>query len=220
MLTADLIRLYPRLFHMAADGSWPSIERHGLLSTNALLDRWEVDRETRGELTAGVRNSISTIEHLEFGTAVVRDQKPIHVESLASVLDEMTVAQWLAELNSRVFFFVQPERMLGLLTARSYRGRPHTILTIDTERFVAGYELQIELCTINSGFAQPHSKAPRGRATFQSISAYRHIDRYEARTNSPWDISELCVRGGIANIRDYMTRVDRMQDGQILEQVA
>ena len=31
---ADLIATYPRLFHMAEDGSWLSIERHGLLSTS------------------------------------------------------------------------------------------------------------------------------------------------------------------------------------------
>lgn len=34
----ELAERYPRLFHMAAAGSWPSIERHGLLSTSALLD--------------------------------------------------------------------------------------------------------------------------------------------------------------------------------------
>ena len=220
MLTADLVRLYPRLFHMAADGGWPSISRHGLLSTNSLLDRWEVNPATRGELSTRARRSISTIEHPEFGHAVVRDQKPIHVASLAAALDGMTVAEWLGELNSRVFFFVQPERMLGLLSARSYRSGPHTVITIDTARFVADYESKIELCAINSGFAQPHSKAARGRETFQSISSYRHPAREVARARTPWDISELCVGGEIQNIQKYVTRVDRMQNGEILEQIA
>ena len=132
----------------------------------------------------------------------------------------MTVAQWLDELNSRVFFFVQPERMLGLLSARSYRGSPHTVITIDTARFVADYESRIELWAINSGFAQPHSKAARGRETFQSISAYRHPARNVARIKAPWDVSELCVRGEIQDIQRYLIRVDRMRDGEVLEQIA
>lgn len=95
-------------------------------------------------------------EHLEnvFGASTVRDQKPIDVESLAGVLDGMTVAQLLHELNSRVCLFVQAQRMLGLLTARSYRARPHTVITIDTEKFMAQYEPQIELCSIISGFVR------------------------------------------------------------------
>jgi len=31
----QLIALHPKLYHMASFGSWPTIERHGLLSTNA-----------------------------------------------------------------------------------------------------------------------------------------------------------------------------------------
>ena len=63
--TDDLIRLYPEVFHMAADGSWPSIERHGLLSSAALVDRWELeptsaleaaDRATRGLPRARARH--------------------------------------------------------------------------------------------------------------------------------------------------------------------
>ena len=39
---ANITALYPPLYHMAAEGSWPSIQRHGLLSTSALLDLYEV----------------------------------------------------------------------------------------------------------------------------------------------------------------------------------
>ena len=38
-----LISRYPTLYHMAEDGSWESIQRHGLLSTSALLDRFEIE---------------------------------------------------------------------------------------------------------------------------------------------------------------------------------
>ena len=35
---ADFLDLHPRLYHMTSDGVWPSIQRHGLLSTSAILD--------------------------------------------------------------------------------------------------------------------------------------------------------------------------------------
>jgi hypothetical protein len=33
---------YPRVYHVAEAGSWPSIKPHGLLSVAALLDLFEV----------------------------------------------------------------------------------------------------------------------------------------------------------------------------------
>jgi hypothetical protein len=47
MDTAELIARYPRLYHMAEDGSWPSIQAHGLLSTRAMLDHFEVTPDER-----------------------------------------------------------------------------------------------------------------------------------------------------------------------------
>ena len=47
MDAAGLASMYPRLYHMAEEGSWPSIRRHGLLSTSALLDRCLVSGRRR-----------------------------------------------------------------------------------------------------------------------------------------------------------------------------
>ena len=44
---AELIRDCPTLYHMAECGSWPSIRRHGLLSTSALLDLYGVQGAER-----------------------------------------------------------------------------------------------------------------------------------------------------------------------------
>ena len=41
------IARHPRLYHMAEAGSWPQIERGGLLSTSALLDRFGYEGEER-----------------------------------------------------------------------------------------------------------------------------------------------------------------------------
>jgi hypothetical protein len=220
MLEADLIRLYPRLFHMAEDGSWPSIERHGLLSTKTLLERWEVAPDVATALGGEIRCESSVVEHPEFGRAVVRDQKPINTTALADALVDMSVGEWLDALNSRVFFFLQPERLSGLLNARSYRKTAHTVITIYTAGLVRAHGSRVELCKINSGFAQPHSKAARGRETFQTIADYAHPDREAPRSRPAWDVSELCVGGGVPDIREYVINVERIQADVVLEQIA
>ena len=50
MERAELVRLYPRLFHMAEPDAWPQILRHGLRSTSALLDLFEVSEPDRTRL--------------------------------------------------------------------------------------------------------------------------------------------------------------------------
>ena len=109
---------------------------------------------TRAQLLREQRYDSVTIEHPELGTAVVRDQRPLHIPSLEDALIDMSVAEWLETLNSRVYFFVQPERLRTLLTARLYRDRPCVILTLDTASLLSEHEDTAELCAINSGFAR------------------------------------------------------------------
>jgi hypothetical protein len=52
-----LARFYPRLFHMSHSGSWPSIQQHGLLSTTALLDLFEVKGKERESLEENAARS-------------------------------------------------------------------------------------------------------------------------------------------------------------------
>jgi hypothetical protein len=218
--TSDLTRLYPRIYHMAADGSWPSIAQHGLLSTAALVDRWAIESASaRSALLTQRREESQVLEHTAYGTATVRDQKPIHEPSLAEALDDMTVGEWYEVLNERVFFFLQPERLDGLLNARSYKNSTHTVLTIDTASLVAAHESEIELCAFNSGFAQRHSKARRGRDTFKAIADYPHPNRHVARTGAHLDVAELSVLGGVVDIRDHIIRVDRMRQSEVIERL-
>lgn len=204
---------------MSADGSWPSIAEHGLLSTAALLERWEAPDRLHAELVAARRAESRTLDHPVHGAAVVRDQKPIHEPSLAEALDGMSPADWYTELNSRVFFFLQERRLLELLGARSYRNHTHTVITLDTAALVRRHESSIELCAINSGFAQRHSKARRGAGTFQSISAYRHPHRQEPRPTGGYDVAELTVRGSVTDLDGLVVRVDRMHGATVVERL-
>jgi hypothetical protein len=210
MRTSELIRLYPELYHMAEDGSWPSIERHGLLSAEGLVDAWEVPAQRKARLLGEVRPDSQVIEHPVMGVATVRDQAPIVSEALERLVVGMTAQEWLGLLNERSFFFLQRKRLSGLLNARSYRGRPHTVITFDTAALVDRYEASIELCRINSGFVQRHSVTPRSRDLFLPIADYPHPLRDEAWGGKAYDVAELCVVGGVGDVSGLVTRVERM----------
>jgi hypothetical protein len=59
---ADLVAKYPTLLHLADVRSWPSIERHGLLSAAEIVRRWQVppDRAEALRLTSGPSRLCST----------------------------------------------------------------------------------------------------------------------------------------------------------------
>jgi hypothetical protein len=69
---------YPVLYRRAEDGSWEGIRRLGLLSTSALLDRFEVQGERRRRIESARRPEIEAIEPPEHGRALIRDNKPMH----------------------------------------------------------------------------------------------------------------------------------------------
>ena len=116
--------------------------------------------------------------------------------------------------------FYQPERLAGLLGARSYRGRTHVVITVDIASLLSVHGPQVELCKINSGFAQPHSKAARGRDTSRSIERFEYLARGVPRSREPLDVTELCVVGGVADVAAHVIRVERMVGDQVVERVA
>ena len=81
---------YPVLFHMAADNSWDSISRYGLLSTSRLLDLFEVDGAQRHSIESAHRPESVEIRHPEHGVATIRDQKPMSEKALLGCLNQMT----------------------------------------------------------------------------------------------------------------------------------
>ena len=205
---------------MAAAGSWPSIQRNGLLSTKALVALWQVAPPgVRESLISQRRAETRVIHNTTLGSASIRDQKPLHEPSLALALTDMSPHEWYVALNSRVFFFLQRERLLGLLNARSYRNEEHVVITVDTASLVGAHGMDIELCAINSGFAQPHSHAARGSSTFKKIADYPHRPRLVPRSKPPWDVSELAVPEGVLDVAQHVTRVDRMKRSVVIERI-
>lgn len=214
----DLTRLYPRLYHIAEDGSWPSIRKHGLLPTRELARLYGASPARVKELTARHRPASVEISHPENGTAVIRDQKPLHPAKLEACLTDMTVEEWLELLNGQVFFWLQEVRMERMLAAPPYKNRPHTILHVDTAALLAAHGDEARLCRINSG-ATLFKASPRGTDSFKPIADYPHPAR-RAPSSTGADVAELAVPGGVPDVAEMVVRVERRQAGEgVLEVV-
>jgi hypothetical protein len=216
-MTEEFIRHYPRLYHMAEADSWRSIKKYGLLSTTALLDLFQVRGELRRSLEMRHRPESVTIRHEEYGAAVIRDQKPMRESALTKCLVGMTPEQWYRTLNGHVFFWVASERLDTLLGARAYRGRVHTIISVDTASLFEFYGRKVRLSPINSG-STIYNPRSRGADTFQKLRDYPFEDRRKARglTNA---VAELAVQYGLPDISKCIVRVDHRRDEKILETI-
>ena len=99
-----LAERWPRLYHMAEAGSWESVRRQGLLSTTALLDSFEISGPERDAIEAARRPESVPIQHPVYGTAWIRDNKPINETVLRRTLVGISEPDWYRTLNGRVFF--------------------------------------------------------------------------------------------------------------------
>ncbi len=201
----ELLADCPRLFHMAERGAWPTIRRHGLLSTAAALDLFAADAGTRA--AAGRQRPAGIVlERADLGRVVLRDQKPLSDAALARCLrDGLEPADWRARLNARVFFWLSGKRLATLLAGRAYRGHAHEILELDSAALVAAYRDRIELAPINSG-ATGRFPAPRGADTFLSIDAYPYALWRGKRARGERAV-ELTVPGAVPDAARFVTRV-------------
>jgi len=200
---------------MAEANSWPSLRNHGLLSTTALLDLFEINGEMRRSLESAHRPESVEIRHPKYGTAVIRDQKPMRESALKKCLMGMTPAEWYETLNGQVFFWLTKERVQNLLTARAYRGRKHTVLCIDTARLIARHAANVRLSPINSG-STIYNPQPRGTNTFQEMHDYPFEERRKLRgwANAA---AELAVHYAVPDISDLVVRVEHRSGDRVLE---
>ncbi|WBQ07822.1 DUF7002 family protein [Kribbella sp. CA-293567] len=201
----DLVSRYPRLYHLASSDAWESIKTHGLLSTAALAQRWEVPLTQYRELTARHRPESTVLHHKTFGRATIRDQRPMHPAMLRRALTDMPPEAWLQLLNSMVFFSPTTDRLERLHSA--YQGVPALVLTLDTRSLVTAHLRDIRLSRLNSG-AVRHINHHRGSTTF------RTLDDFTYSTNN--QVAELAVLNSVPNIQAHVLRAERRVGGQVI----
>ena len=202
---------YPRLFHMAEHGSWPSIQKHGLLSTTALLDLFEILGTERFKIESEWRRDSISIKHPSYGTATIRDQRPMPPDSLKKVLEDSTPQQWYELLNGKSFFWPTKERLMRLLNAKLYRNRSHDVIIVDTKSLLERHIDNVTLSPINSGFSL-FGKGKRSLKTFKSVEEYPPI------TNCN-DVVELAVEYCVKDVAYLVVSVEQRRGDTLLKKI-
>lgn len=198
---------------MAEAGTWPSIVKHGLLSTSALVTLFEVPEPRRTQILSTHRPAGIEISHPRIGRAVVRDQIPMSDAGLRRCLEDgLTPKDWYEILNARVFFWATEERLERLLGAGAYRGRLHTVITLDTRSLLVDYLERIVLSPINSGCTRPFPH-PRGRSTFLRLGEYPF--QYWRKKRGPTEaVVELAVEDAVEEVTHYAVEVCERRVGE------
>jgi hypothetical protein len=218
MDTELLITTFPRLYHMADHNAWPSVQKHGLLSTSALLDLFEISGAARERLEAAHRPDSVTIEHPVHGRAVIRDQKPMSDKGLMRCLTGATPREWYVILNAKVFFWPHEERLQTLLEAQAYREHRQCVITVDTRKLVESRSERILLSPMNSGATKPMAH-PRSPKTFLPIPDYPFEQWRRKRGRALNAIAEVAVTHSVPNVSQMVLEVAIWHRRKIVEKL-
>lgn len=202
----EFVERHPRLFHMAADQSWPSIRSRGLLPTSSLVELCQPSNSIARQVLKHRRPVRETLMTPDGDEVSIRDQKPLQLHNLKLV--GIDLEGWLELLNERVFFWVDEEHLNRLLGARAYRSYPHHVLTIDTAELVHRHADNLQVSGINSGATIFPTSPARGAHTFQTVKEFEYSER-PSKVGRP--IVEASVLGGVVDVSEFticVTRVD------------
>ena len=219
MRAEDLWRYYPKLYHIAWGGSWPSIQEHGLLSTKALLRAYGKGGREIAALTQERRGHWVEIECPGRPRAVVRDQKPLSDKGLGKALPpSVKPSEWYDLINSMVFFWPTKAKLETMITARAYRRVSHDVLVLDTERLVRLEEPDIRLSPINSG-STIWKPQPRDLGLFKRIEDYQFPAK-PTPSKVAKAVAEVCVVDRVERIVDAVLDVRKGTAGAVMMALA
>jgi hypothetical protein len=192
-----------RAFHIAEAENWNSIRRTGLHSTAALI--------ARDGLSAAAAQPFATYRgqgmRLPSG-AVIRDQCPMPPSALMRCLDAgLTPQTWYDLVNSKVFFWLQAERLDRHLAA--CRARPQIVVAVDLRELLRRYRDSAFVTPFNVGNAR-RRPASRGHRTFVPLGVW--LDnrwateappgaRARARNHPP---AEMAIEGSVPDLMEFV----------------
>ncbi len=207
------VNIRPFVYHLAEAENWPSIQRDGLFSTHALLERAGIDGSIRSAVEREHRPRRTTLST----GLVIRDQKPMPPAALQRCLVGLTATQWYELLNSKIFFWFDIERLNR--QRRACDSLPQVVLKIATDRLLERYANQTALSPINTGNAR-RKPALRGTATFVPYSVWLDTSwlseaqalgtRPRPRRHPP---VELTVTDSMPDVMDFVVSVRKVPPG-------
>jgi len=213
----EISNRYPVLYHMAEADTWESIKKHGLRSTSALLDLFQVNGEQRTTIEKEHRPDSVEISHRRYGKAVIRDQKPMSDADLKRCLIGLQPSDWYQVLNRHVFFWPTRKRLSTMLNAKTYKSQKHTVLTLDAGRLLKDHEAQVRLTAINSGCTKPMAR-PRGKQTFMTLDQFPFSER-RGKYGVGNAVAEVAIEYSVPRIDMYVISVDHMLSDRLLENI-
>jgi hypothetical protein len=200
----ELIANFPELYHMAEESSWTNIQKHGLLSTSAILTLYGYSGTDRDKIESEWRPKKITISCNGLEDACIRDQIPMPPDVLERCLvGGITPKEWYRFINGKIFFWTTRKSLEIFLAAKEYKNMPQLVITVDTQLLLERYADKVTLSSINSGstyydpekYDRPKS---RGLHTFKRIQDY----------NLPY-IAELVVEEGVKDITNVALTVEK-----------
>lgn len=197
---------------MSEKGSWPSIQKLGLLCTSALLDSCGYSGTKRFAIESQLRRNKVPIKHPTHGILYIRDQVPmldwpdrdIYLDKLLD--NGVTQQEWFEFLNGKVFFWVSKYELIKMMCAWQYRGKPQWIIKINTRDLLDQYADKAYVSDQNTGSL--YSRRKRGPKSF--------IPFNECPVNSR--IKELAIDYKVPNLSEFVISVDECLGGKVDEQ--
>lgn len=199
-------------YHLVDERNWASVERNGLMSANRLavasgydLSALRLHRPKGLVLPSGMR---------------IRDQSPMPPAVLAKCLHGgLCPEDWYDLLNSKVFFWLEPERLNR--QRKACGDVPQKVLVIDAASMLENHGKRAAVTPINTGNAM-RAAAPRGRSTFVPWDrwlvtgwASEEVGRAAARSPNHRPV-ELAIEDAVEDIMDYVMEVITLGSGATL----
>jgi hypothetical protein len=120
----------------------------------------------------------------------LRDQGPAHESKMKTCLVNISIPEWLALLNSKIFFFVEEHKASRF--AETYGSYRNILLETDTSELLRTHAAGVTLCRINAG-AFLYNPRPRGLHSFIPLQEYK----YKNKRDTP---AELTISDAIPTI--------------------
>lgn len=207
---------YSRIYHMSDAANWQSIQRHGLLSASRLLDLAGLDGAERYELERRQRLQARRLPN----GAVIRDQRPMPPAALArSLAGGLAPEDWYAEVNRRVFFWLDPQRLNR--QRRACGGAAQIVMVVDADRLLSRHGRRAALTPFNTGNARRRA-ARRGRGTF--VPYDRWLESGWAWEAAALGVAprapghppvELAIVAAVEDVLDLVVDVRRLEPGEL-----
>lgn len=122
--------------------------------------------------------------------------------------DGVTPDEWYRLLNSKVFFWIDPDRLIRQRNA--CWPVEQVVLVIDAQKMLSAYSQQASVTPFNTGNAM-RAAAQRNLSTFvpydawvESGWAHEQITGNKVRPSSHKPV-ELTLSGAVPDVRDYVT---------------